>query len=546
MRVKTNFWFAVSVLLCSVFIGMYRVNESGALWQDSPRYANAAVMIHDWILSGEWADPYGFAKSFYSKYPGFSVPYHPPVYPALLALFMICFGVEYWVMRLFVALCLFVAVLGISAIANKLGATKGASYLTGILLLTMPEVVHWTRDTMSEVPAAMLILIASYFFLKWLECPSFYQCLLAVFFAELAFLSRVTTIGVIPGLFLFALLCGHWRVVLSRVSLFCWSGYLVVNCGWVLFVRQFSRYELIENAASTKVAFLSAWHVGYYPIKSWGMLGPLMFCIVVTGIAFFLRHLARRQLTKIEMFSFCWLLGYFIFQLGLAVNETRYFFFGLPGFALLGGSVVSFLKRPQRKRAAATVVASCSFVLCMWNVVYAPPGICGYAAVAEKIARQEEGGNVLAVCVADQDLITRLLCKDEERRFAVLRGDRVLVIRLPGYAGVDTQVIAQTSQDVMDLVELGRVRYLVTFVADFDADYRYRAEMKLAHDTAVSSVERFRLLDRYNFQDETERDGLTTGVLWLWRYTGELPVGPSELRVQIPTAGLEIKRDVGD
>ncbi|MDB4770636.1 glycosyltransferase family 39 protein [bacterium] len=542
MRSLTNRCFVALVLLSSILIGMYRVNDSGALWQDSPRYANAAVMIHDWILSGKWTQPFEFARSFYSKYPGFSVPYHPPVYPAFLALFMICFGVKYWVMRLFVALCLSVAVLTTSAIANQLGGRKVTSFLSGILLLSMPEVVHWTRDTMSEVPALMLILVATFFFIRWLKDPRFYHCVLAVLFAELAFLSRVTTIGVIPGLFLFALLCGHWRVVFGWASIFCWGGYLVINTCWVIFVRQFARYELIENAASTRVEMFSPWHLAYYPIKSWGMLGPLTFCLVVIGIAIFVRHVVRRQLSKAEIFSFCWLLGYFGFQLYLCANEVRYFFFGLPGFAWLAGNVFVFLGSDRPRWVGAIGVAFCSLVFCGSNVINSPQGIWGYDAVAARLAREELGGNVLAACVGDQDLITRILCKDDERRFGVLRGDRVLALRLPGYAGVDAHVVAQTGSDVMRLLELGRVRYVVTFVADVGAEHRLRKEMKIAHDTVVSAGDRFVLLEKRSFHEMNGRENVTRGVLWLWRYTGELPDGPSELPVVIPTAGLEIKR----
>jgi hypothetical protein len=61
---------------------LYRVDESGSLWPDAPRYTNAGAMMQDWVASGRLLEPLRFAKENYSHYPGFSVPYHPPGYPA--------------------------------------------------------------------------------------------------------------------------------------------------------------------------------------------------------------------------------------------------------------------------------------------------------------------------------------------------------------------------------------------------------------------------------------------------------------------------------
>jgi hypothetical protein len=36
-------------------------------------------------------------------------------------------------------------------------------------------------------------------------------------------------------------------------------------------------------------------------------------------------------------------------------------------------------------------------------------------------------------------------------------------------------------------------------------------------------------------------DGVNIGQVCIWRYLGELPAGPSELPVTIPTAGIIIK-----
>lgn len=93
------------LIVVALVIGMWNVSESGPKWPDGPRYANGAAMIHDWILSGELLHPYEFAKKNYTQYPGFSIPYHPPGYPGLMALWFLGVGMSYASARCFVALC---------------------------------------------------------------------------------------------------------------------------------------------------------------------------------------------------------------------------------------------------------------------------------------------------------------------------------------------------------------------------------------------------------------------------------------------------------
>src|SRR4051812_27170828 len=96
----------IAIVALAIVIGLANVGGSGSLVWDAPRYANGGAMIYDWLRSGEWLHPYQFAKLNYCQYPGFSIPYHPPLYPALLAAFFAATGgVSYLGARVFIALC---------------------------------------------------------------------------------------------------------------------------------------------------------------------------------------------------------------------------------------------------------------------------------------------------------------------------------------------------------------------------------------------------------------------------------------------------------
>ena len=156
---------ACAVLLAiAISIGVYNVSGSGQLWPDASQYANAGAMIHDWLLSGEILHPYQFAKKNYAQYPAFHLPYHPPVYPGLLGVFFVAAGTSYFSARLFVALCLGVSGCSFYGILRVMEARRAGAFACATLLLTLPELAFWARDTMSEIPALALILAGSFFF----------------------------------------------------------------------------------------------------------------------------------------------------------------------------------------------------------------------------------------------------------------------------------------------------------------------------------------------------------------------------------------------
>jgi hypothetical protein len=118
----------------------------------------------------------------------------------------------------------------------------------------------------------------------------------------------------------------------------------------------------------------------------------------------------------------------------------------------------------------------------------------------------------------------------------MIRGDRTLSIRLPKYSGVAAKPVAENAQDVLDLIRKGRIRYLVTTTSQYaDRDNRPK-DMQLAHEVVTSLPEKFSLIEQSNlyFDFEQHREA----KVFLWRYTGDLPPGESELHVVIPTAGM--------
>jgi hypothetical protein len=75
---------------------------------------------------------------------------------------------------------------------------------------------------------------------------------------------------------------------------------------------------------------------------------------------------------------------------------------------------------------------------------------------------------------------------------------------------------------------------------DNQANDNRAEEMKFLHDAVQSHPASFRLLEKFPLRLEYGVPG-NWGRVWLWQFTGELPSGPSEIPVVVPTAGLSIE-----
>jgi 4-amino-4-deoxy-L-arabinose transferase-like glycosyltransferase len=537
-----------ALMLISVLIGCFHVYSTGTLWPDGPQYTNAAAMIHDWLASGKLAHPYLFAQANYAQYPAFHMPFHPPAYPGLLGLFFFLTGVSYVSARVFVAICLGVAGYFFYSILKRFEISRRAAFACSLVLVTTPEIARWSRDTMSEVPALALIMAGSYFFLRWLKTNRTLDCCVAFVLAEAAFLSRVTTAGILPAWFLLIVFTGNFRRLRSRVLILMTSLYLVLNAAWTVMVSKFAKYEMGAadgaHAAGGRGLLTRAWEaVSYYWTQlphtaGWGLL------IVATGALFYAFWLRKR--TTLLMFTLAWLLSSAGFLLTLSlVPEPRYFFYVLPGMVL----ALAILFSPGSHRfirayVAPALVAACLVVNAI-ALMHLPRGLVGYDALAGHLAHSEKQGNILALSWFSQDFIFRYRAERPAIQRMVERGDRTLAIRLSDYGGfsggltVPPVILAHNKEDVLSVMRRGRVRYLLTCAPDASERENRTEEMILAHGVAEASPDSFALVGKFPLTIDFENENFH-GQVFLWEFKEELPDGPSELPVVVPTADMVI------
>ena len=527
---------AAVLLAVAMLIGCFGLSSSGPLWPDGAQYANAGAMFHDLLSSGAILSPYEFAKQNYARYPAFHLPYHPPVYPALLGVFFLFTGVSYTAARIFIALCLWASGCFFNGILRRSGVSAGAAFGCSLLLLTTPQIAFWSRDSMSEIPGLALVLAGTYCFVRWLASPRYWLYAAAFVFAEAAFLSRFLTAGVVPAWFLLLLSAGQFRRLRAPSLLIPPAVYGLVSCGWVVMVRHWARYETGSGPVINYAGPFSWKLIAFYAPAIPSMVGWTVLSCAIVGLVMSLRSLPKQSLWL------WWIASYSIFIWGVGIySEERYLFYLLPVFPALAAPLLElrWVTSPSYRRLAAALVLFACFVENVGTITAFPRGVVGYETVGKYLAGLTRPGNILVYSAEQAHLIFQYRASEPMLARSFIRGDRTLAVRAPAYTAQPTVVVAQSTVDVVDIIRRGRIRYIVTSHVG-RVDEVPPPELTLLQQALNSRADLFRKLSEFPLRKQYSStvESVTVSV---WEYTGVLRSGPSEIPIQIPTADMTVQ-----
>jgi hypothetical protein len=361
----------------------------------------------------------------------------------------------------------------------------------------------------------------------------------AFFIATAAFLSRFLTAGILPAWFVWVLLAGKVRKLTAPWAIVPPLLYGLTGGLWTAAAIRFSRYETMYGGSPPTTNYASAGSfkvLAFYASRLPEMMGWPALVLACLGLFCVIR---MRGKTWRDLIWFPWLLSYVVFVEVVGIyQEQRYFIYALP--ALVGVIAVS---APAAASLSGRYLAPAAAAICLlWNVARMttfPHGLVGYETIGRELARMGDRGNILISSIGQADLIFRYRSQPEAPPRTFIRADRTLVVRPPSYSTAAVKVIARNSDDVLDIIRRGRVRYLVTCsTADGDPNV-HTTEMALLDDIAGKRPDRFQLLGVYAVNAGYSKDSQAAKVR-LWKFTGEIPGGSSEIGVVVPTADFTI------
>jgi hypothetical protein len=294
------------------------------------------------------------------------------------------------------------------------------------------------------------------------------------------------------------------------------------------------RYARIETEISGITLNLDQWNFfGYFMGETW-LWGTVWLGLAGLAVALFT---PRWDLSRLLI---AWVLALVIFKIVLFTTpEVRHFMFIFPALAALAAVPLTRLNRTAAQRAVVWTAA----VLALGANVFAwqqiPVGIVGYGPVARQLASLDRPGNIFMACWHDQDLIFHYRSAAPHHDRLLIRSDRTFAIRLADYAERPVEPIVKNADDALETMKKGRIRYVVTTTSSLPGFDNRPYDFVLAEEMIRKHAPHFTKRGEGALSWQFG-PGQHAASVTLWEYTGELPAGPSELKLVVPTADIVI------
>lgn len=339
---------------------MQGAGAGGVVRTDAARHALNGALILDWARGGHLADPLGYAARYYAYWPALSIPYHPPLFPALESVVYLAFGVDGWSARLAVALATALSVALLWRLVRATQHSHVVAFASIVTFFTMPASGRCAQDVMLEFPALALVLGALLVVPLTDAGWTWRRSLGFGLIASAAVWTKQQTLFLALVPFTFALLTRRWSWWASPR---CWVAVAAPAAAYVGLeaLAQASGGEPLKRLASFDA--LSATivvNLAMYVQALGASLGVALiaFGIGVAGYGLWDAR-SRRDDRRTDALLWAWLLAGLLIILPGRWATTRYLFFVLPPIAVIASvGVFRFSSRlvPSTTAAGLLVV----------------------------------------------------------------------------------------------------------------------------------------------------------------------------------------------
>jgi hypothetical protein len=503
-------------------------------WSDAPRHALNGAFLKDFVAAFPWRDPRGWAVDYYLQYPALSILFYPPLFYIFEAVAYSILGVTHPAAQ--ATVILFVFLLGVASYRiARFTFPRWSALGLSLLVIGAPETAFWARQVMLDVPAYAAVVVAAFFFIRYLETDRQRDIYLAVFAELAAVYIKLNAVFIAPVFLMVFILAAGPRALRRREAIGAALLGAVGLVPAVLLTLRFGGVN-VQSVAGRQTDLprtsIEAWL--FYAKRLPHDLGYLT--AILAAIGFILLVLSRSELRQrwigwlmIGWFGF----GYFFFS-AIGVREPRH---GLMLEFPLAICAVLALHRFLPTRAAEAATAGLGFATFVYSLLFMPPpAIGGYREVADYVAAHAPRNAVVVFSgYRDGNFVFDMRTHEERRDIATLRADKLLLdvaverLRGVGEKGYDEAAIAKM------LRELGVS--LVVFQPGFWQDLR-----EMARFAAVLNTRDFQRVASF---DITGTVAHTDRFIEIYKPTYPVEQTEKRLRLDMPIIGDEFKGDVG-
>jgi hypothetical protein len=388
-------FFAVVVVI-QTFTDAYRA-EFGSEPDEAAHYVTG-LMVRDYIAHGFPGSPMQFAKDYYEHYPKVALGHWPPMFYVIQSAWTLIFSPSrVSVMLLMAVITAGAATMLFSFLRPRFGVWKAVGGT--LLFLYVPLVQQFASAVMTELPMTLLLLIAIFFWAKFLETERMRDAVLFGVIAAIAILVKFSgfSLALVP---VFTLLITRKFYLLKKRAF--WAAAIVVGVlagPWTLGTLKIAREGMAGESFGWSFTHLA---IPYYSNALGQLCGFTILLAVLFGLAFALTR--RSKMTSSDVAMAAMLLSIVVFHMLVPTGfEVRHLIPTVPAliyFAILGADwIATQLASPTLplSKTAAIVFAFMALVFLATTFHVPHKGYAGFGAVAESLIKSSPPHSTLLV-----------------------------------------------------------------------------------------------------------------------------------------------------
>ena len=387
---------------------------------DAARHAMNGVFLRDLVAGGPLMHPIEFGRQYYAHLPALSMPYHPPMFPMLEAVFFLLFGVNVLTARILIALSVAVSAWLLYRLVNRTSGSAVVAACTVITFFSLRDVQSVASDVMLEMPTLAFTLGAMYCLRDIDREFSLWRGIGFALLAGCAVWTKQQSVflGLTP--FLFVVLAWRWRLLLGKtiwISAFLFAGAVI---GYTLLTLPFHGAGVDQATRPQWFSQIFAHNLNFYARSLRSVLGlvPLAGILAALVVALFLR---KARLTLYV----AWAVSAFFVLLLIGPYDRRYLFFTYPALFAAGYGVLEMAcSRALGESRRSWIPAAVASVCLVSGSLVPATFMTGPAEVA---AAMIDGSpkRVLYCGTTDGSFIFETRRRDPNLRTIVITGDKL-------------------------------------------------------------------------------------------------------------------------
>lgn len=446
------------------FLLVPAMSTGGFWWTDETRHAMGGVFILDLVRDMPLANPVGYAFQYFAQYPALALNWYLPGFYAAEAIFYAVFGISeaaaHWTVVMF---CVMAGSAWFAWARRTWGAT--VALVATALFLSVPDWNFWARSVMLEAPAIAMLILAIWFFERYLDKQTFARAALAGLVIAAALMIKQTVALMLPAIFVY----GLWSP--RRSAMLRWQAtpayffvFMAIAISTVHAIK-FGGQGLAATVGDNRTALgLSA---GRFALERWLLYPSLLIqlwgwpLLIMSGIgAMWPSKGNEPRLPLLYAWLGCWYVAMTL-VLGAPGNASRYALYVLPVLAVFAARPIFLLREMPRIKAVVIVMLVMAIAFNVWRSMKQPvPYVNGYREAAEFMSQQQTKSPMLFAGKHDGSFIFHLRRLDNKRNDVVLRADKVLVsLAVHKYFGMESHV--NSLDEIRALIKRYGVEFIV-------------------------------------------------------------------------------------